>query len=799
MSAIADNSITPMDALTQACARIAPNWPLEQLIAVNPYWNWRDHCYAEASARLAALGHVHCLMPADYYRALWQKPVQAHHLTQAAGELGLDLSAQQLLDAPTPPATRHWYNISDLVDAERPTSAMSWHEEIVHQLSQFCGDLLQQSHGQQINAEHFYQAWLDVTRADRGLAILMDEPRLTDAFASLPNRVEDLVAQAMADLAPDAAQIGDYGVALLLDINGWASSLAWLNWQASLAGQENDALMGLLAARLAWDWILWKLHQTDHWQARWHEQWQTLPALLAHHSAQQQILLVWQRAAEIATQSQLIERLQSPAPATDTGRPALQAAFCIDVRSEVMRRALEAQHSGIQTIGFAGFFGLPLAYRPGGGAMLRPQLPGLLAPTIEVAEDNDDVRLKKAGQRSQWYRFTGSAPTTFTAVESGGLLYLFKLLRQSLFPGTPTHPVNHVAPDAHFTLRQNGQVLDLQSKASLAAGILGAMGLTTELAPRVLLIGHGSTSCNNPQAAGLDCGACGGQTGEINVRVLAQLLNDPQVRDALLQHNIRIESDTRFVAALHNTTTDEIHCFAQQADDLDESVSQWLHRASEQARRERAPALGLAASAPIHKSVLKRSQDWSQVRPEWGLAGNHSFIVAPRQRTRHLNLSGRSFLHDYNWQDDTSFSLLELIMTAPMVVTNWINMQYNASVTSPGKFGSGNKVLHNVVGGNLGVFEGNGGDLRIGLPLQSLHDGKQWIHQPLRLSVFIAAPEAAIMEVYQRHETVRQLVDNDWLYLFRLGDETGPISRLYRNCWSEAPVDSGAENIHRVA
>jgi hypothetical protein len=247
----------------------------------------------------------------------------------------------------------------------------------------------------------------------------------------------------------------------------------------------------------------------------------------------------------------------------------------------------------------------------------------------------------------------------------------------------------------------------------------------------------------------------------------------------LVAHGIDIPVDTRFVAALHDTTTDEVHCFPQHSGDLDIALCNWLEVAAEQARQERAPALGLSQQQ-TKRSVLQRSRDWSQVRPEWGLAGNHSFIVAPRQRTRHLNLAGRSFLHDYCWQRDAEFSLLELIMTAPMVVTHWINMQYNASVTDPVKFGSGNKVLHNVVGGNLGVFEGNGGDLRIGLPLQSVHDGERWMHEPLRLSVFIAAPEAAISGVYQRHEIVRQLVDNDWLTLFRLGDEPGVVSQMQK-------------------
>jgi uncharacterized protein YbcC (UPF0753/DUF2309 family) len=70
------------------------------------------------------------------------------------------------------------------------------------------------------------------------------------------------------------------------------------------------------------------------------------------------------------------------------------------------------------------------------------------------------------------------------------------------------------------------------------------------------------------------------------------------------------------------------------------------------------------------------------VRPEWGLAGNAAFIVAPRERTYHLNLKGRVFLHNYIHAADTTKSTLELIMTAPMIVTNWINLQYYASTVN---------------------------------------------------------------------------------------------------------------------
>ena len=184
--------------------------------------------------------------------------------------------------------------------------------------------------------------------------------------------------------------------------------------------------------------------------------------------------------------------------------------------------------------------------------------------------------------------------------------------------------------------------------------------------------------------------------------------------------------------------------------------------------------------------MQERSNDWAQVRPEWGLADNAAFIVAPRARTLHLDLAGRSFLHDYEHRLDPDLGVLTLIMTAPMVVTHWINMQYHASTVDNRRYGSGNKVLHNVVGGNLGVFEGNGGDLRIGLPMQSLHDGDVLRHTPLRLSVFIEAPRAAIDTVMSAHEIVRQLVGHGWLHLFRIDPDTSAVEQHRQGRWVAA-------------
>ncbi len=261
--------------------------------------------------------------------------------------------------------------------------------------------------------------------------------------------------------------------------------------------------------------------------------------------------------------------------------------------------------------------------------------------------------------------------------------------------------------------------LSLTEKTDLAARILRAMGLNGPIPALLVLLGHGSQSANNPQAAGLDCGACCGQSGEINARLLAGLLNDREVRAELRQRGHDLPTHCHVLAGLHNTTTDEVQVFADEPLAAAQQPN-WqrlrlaLDQAAAQVRQERAAGLGLTAimGQPVKllDRLRQRARDWSQTRPEWGLANNAAFIAAPRARTRGVDLQGRAFLHDYEWQQDAEGAVLELIMTAPMVVAHWINLQYFTSTTDNTRFGSGNKLLHNVVGGHIGVFEGNGGD-----------------------------------------------------------------------------------------
>ncbi|HBN59180.1 MAG TPA: DUF2309 domain-containing protein, partial [Halomonas sp.] len=197
-----------------------------------------------------------------------------------------------------------------------------------------------------------------------------------------------------------------------------------------------------------------------------------------------------------------------------------------------------------------------------------------------------------------------------------------------------------------------------------------------------------------------------------------------------------------------------------------------VHVAGEATRLERAPDLGVDDADPIErlKTFATRGADWSQPRPEWGLVNNAALILAPRARTQGKALEGRAFLHDYHPEQDPEGKVLEGLMMAPMLVASWINLQYYASTVVPGLYGAGNKLLHSVVGGHVGVIEGNSPQLRIGLPEQSLRDGEKLHHEPLRLTVVIDAPRERIEAIIERQPVVADLINHRWLWLTRMGD-----------------------------
>ncbi|ESW61821.1 MAG: hypothetical protein Q27BPR15_04545, partial [Rhodobacter sp. CACIA14H1] len=585
--------------------------------------------------------------------------------------------------------------------------------------------------------------------------------------ANAPDTAERAILRASETLGITEAAAGTAFHRLLMDLGGWAQHARWLLWQAELAGDTDTTLIDLLAIRLVWEEAL--LTHAPAVAEAWAQTVQ-IHASPVQPTPDMVIDAILQDAAERAHQRGLMAKLSGPRAAK--GRPALQAAFCIDVRSEVFRRALESTAPQAETIGFAGFFGLPVAHRPHGTDEVATHLPVLLNPALHSHSHGSDAfetraRIDARATRA-WGRFRQAAVSSFAFVEAAGPAYGWKLLKSSLHLG-------HKAEEDPAP--QFATPLDAATKAATGAAVLKAMSMQSGHARLVLLLGHGAQVTNNPHESAYHCGACGGQTGEVSARLLADLLNDPETRAGLPAHGITLPEDTRFVAGLHDTTTDAITLYAKSVPanhvpDLAQT-RKWLDQAAQTARAERAARLPGATGA----TVAKRALNWAEVRPEWGLAGCAAFIAAPRPATEGVDLGGRAFLHSYDWQQDKGFGTLELIITAPVVVASWISLQYYGSAVAPDTFGGGNKLIHNVIGG-IGVVQGNGGTLRPGLPLQAVHDGAALAHDPLRLSVMIEAPTDAMNDILSRHPGVRALFDNGWLHLFAL--EGGRIAHRYR-------------------
>ncbi len=806
-------------ACKRACQAIAPAWPLDRAIAVNPHWSRIGMPLRRVAARMAVLGGIQVFPTREQQHQAWQEgridAADVEHAlrtlpeAQAAG-LALPDCLRALLE---PADAGRLPLLIDVLDTDpQRQERLSWRQAITHQVSQTCAAYFDQhqSDWQPERQQGLYAFWRETLQHDHGIGLLMGLPDIGRAVHALPATAQEAEHWVLTRLGLPPSVWADYLEAVLLTVNGWASWCAYLGWQANQEGQAPGSephLRELLAIRLAWGALLLECKDDGTAQQAFkalQSAWAQAPSVLAQ--AEQSLLVdeVWQVALEAGYQRTLAQRLlQQPTPQPAPPAVEVQAVFCIDVRSEPMRRALEGVSERIQTLGFAGFFGLPVAYTPLATPARRPQLPGLLAPAMEVvdcvvpppgAQQMPDAQLQQAAAGSrqerlataeQWAGATRWPSAAFSFVEAAGWGYLGRLGRW-LLPSQQPRAQDHLAglsPRYRPLCRPQLSGLELEAQVGLAARVLHAMGLK-HLAPLVLLVGHGSQSANNAHAAALDCGACCGQTGEVNARTLARLLNAPDVRQGLRQRGVELAESTTFVAALHNTTTDEIEGF-----DLDllapAALQQWqtlqaeLLLAGNRVRRERAASLGLDAqqvASELLGQLRRRANDGAQTRPEWGLAGNAAFLMAPRHRSRGMSLDGRSFLHDYNASQDADGSVLELLMTAPMLVTHWINWQYHASTCEPERLGSGNKVLHNVVGGTMGVFEGNGGDLRIGLSKQSLHNGQRWVHEPLRLTVVIDAPQQAIDAVIARHPVVRQLLDNAWLHLWRFDDSASGTS-----------------------
>lgn len=607
--------------------------------------------------------------------------------------------------------------------------------------------------------------------------------------------------------------------------------------------------------------------------------------------------MMWLRAMESRAMSQLVHGVNLAPSARREKRPFVQAMFCIDTRSERIRRHLETV-GDYQTFGIAGFFGVPISFVELGKGSESHLCPVLLTPKHLVLEmttnANGDIAAVTAFEKLL-HELKESVLSPFVTVEAIGLLFGFDMVGKTLMPRRynrwrkhlhEAKPSTHLLLDKlsreqadsivraaqravivkaveqefkleaeHITdtmirelreaaLGKQGSAPEFSKKARLdeqdaktfihrlrevyridpafaqlqmehlgrigfsldeqvnfVSQSLRAIGLTENFSRFILLVGHGSTSDNNPYESALDCGACGGNQGLVNARALAQMANKAEVRQRLRAQGIGIADDAWFIPALHNTTTDELQLF-----DLDripsshvvyiDRLRNGLTAASRRCAQERLPSLQIqpAPREPVaaFRTVQRNAMDWSQVRPEWGLARNAYFVIGRRDITSSISLEGRAFLHSYDYRVDPKRRLLENILTGPLVVGQWINMEHYFSTVDNERYGSGSKVYHNVAG-RFGVMTGNLSDLRTGLPAQTVLDNGRPYHQPLRLITVIEAPLKHAQCAVDAVATVKQLVNNDWIRLLVIDPEQSRLYTFENGDWLSQPLSTATE------
>ena len=778
-----------------ASAVVAPLWPLSSFVAVNPLGGLESLGFDDATARARAWtgGRTHLTLQeyrADHARGITRladleyavhlrvPEVCARSPRQVAGRLvePVDIVTTDLLDGPDTPQPSRARTMLERLGRERDATTIDL--VVAEQTARFV------TTGAPIGG--FIAAALGAAITDRRLRPILDQ----EARAWLGSLAIDPANVVMAALersgVPDDRRIDEFR-RQFLRLPGWVGHAKWrTEWAGRSETRPAIAPIDLLAVRLALEAAIVGRHAVPAPNdlstvdpldaridavaarlapARRADDLQVIRSVLAMVPADERSA-IWLTAQERAFDERLLSVLGRVDPGRSTVRPRVQAVFCIDVRSEGFRRHLE-DVAEVETLGFAGFFGLPIDVQRVGWDRPEPRCPVLVSPVMTATEHLHPISVDavSSGLRRGSWRAAFVAAHDQAKKSVGAPFALAEALGWWSGPAAAWRtfrPTRSVAPPPRPTRMLLDPRTLVEQKTFAAESILRTMGLVDGFAPIVLLCGHTSRTTNNPHATALDCGACGGSSGEDNALAVAGLLNAPDVRVGLTARGIIIPDDTWFVAGVHDTASDRVTV-------LDAALAPDNHADGIRRLAAALDAAG-AANAADRARVLPgraarirdRGTDWAQIRPEWGLARAASFVIAPRSLTAGLDLDGRSFLHGYDAGSDPDGRVLETIMTAPLIVAHWIGSQYYFSTVDPEVFGAGDKLIHNPVG-SVGVISGDGGDLRVGLPHQSTHLGTRRHHQPLRLLAVIQADLELIEQIIARHSVLQNLVAGSWI------------------------------------
>ncbi|ETZ07604.1 hypothetical protein P618_200205 [Holospora obtusa F1] len=601
---------------------------------------------------------------------------------------------------------------------------------------------------------------------------------------NLPNDPKKVILDCLLKLNISNEQCELFFTLMLTTLHGWAS---YIKYCARWKKEETkffykDLEIEYMAMRLATTYILWEeannliqwYHEIENLEEK-----KTSP-LHALQDAEKKYLVP------------LLKQFSSQSFDKSTSAAWAQLIFCMDVRSESFRKALE-QTGQYETFGYPGFFGLPIRIHNTLTEKIYASCPVLMHPKYTVHErpsntfgafHKDTLQifiLFKTLYQSIKYNFV----TPFILVELVGFFTVFLMILQtfaSVFAKKCAQVImNQVYP---LNLIPCLEEIPFEDQCFYAESVIKAMNLEKKFSPLVVLCGHVSATKNNAYSAALNCGACRGHNGVNNARVLTKILNAKDVRKFLEKKGILIPEHTYFMAAEHNTTTDSVTLYP--TDPYPKILEDNVRNLKENLKE----AQKINGQNRFQKIVLNNEQnwqlrrteflsaDWAQVRPEWGLAGNASLIVAPFYISKTLNFQGRAFLHSYDQHQDPGGKILGKILASPMIVAHWINSQYLFSTLDPVAYGAGSKTTQNIIG-KIAPMQGNASDLMTGLPLQSVYANANTLyHTPMRLITIVCAPFSSIDQVILEHLELQKLLRNGWISLVSIDLDDLTFPRL---------------------
>lgn len=503
-----------------------------------------------------------------------------------------------------------------------------------------------------------------------------------------------------------------------------------------------------------------------------------------------EVLFMWQEAFEWSYYDQVLAGLtmkKIEMPLVD--KKKFQAMFCIDDRECSFRRYLEQIDPACETFGTPGFFGVEFYYQPDGGKFYTKVCPAPVMPKYLIKGIGGDKREKDLYLAKNSHSFYGGWLISQTLGFWSAFKLFLTIFRPSIGPATASS-FNHMSKHSKLTIENrdpNDRENDLQigfnieEMANRVEGLLKSIGLVKDFAPIVYVVGHGSSSVNNPHYAAYDCGACSGRAGSVNSRVISHMANDSAVRGILRGRGIDIPADTQFLGGLHDTTRDEIIFFDENAlskknleahNKNEEIFAKALDLNAKERSRRFVSIDSHLTPKNIHEKIRTRSVSLFEPRPELNHATNALCVVGRRELTRHLFLDRRSFMNSFDYKVDPEGKYLFNILKAVAPVCGGINLEYFFSRVDNQKLGAGTKLPHNVMG-LFGVANGIDGDLRPGLPSQMIE-----VHDPVRLLVIVEHYPDIILQTIQKSPETYEWFINEWVLLVAIHPETHVLYRF---------------------